>query len=54
MTQFRFLGGLQLNWVFAKRLPYTEFVFDPFSSTFVKQEADTGSTDTQFYIAFDF
>ena len=52
--QFRFLGGLQLNWVFAKRLPYTEFVFDPFSSTFVKQEADTGSTDTQFYIAFDF
>ena len=52
--QFRFLGGLQFNWVFAKRLPYTEFVFDPTTMTVVPQKADTGGTDTQFYIAFDF
>ena len=52
--QFRFLGGLQFNWVFAKRLPYTEFVFDPTTMSVVPQKANTSGTDTQFYIAFDF
>nr|NIM60852.1 hypothetical protein [Acidobacteriota bacterium]NIQ83507.1 hypothetical protein [Acidobacteriota bacterium] len=52
--QFLFLGGLQFNWVWAKRLDYTEYVFDPMTSTVVAREAPNSGTTTQFYIAFDF
>lgn len=53
--QFRFLGGLQFNWVWAKRLAYTEYVFDFGSGTFGPAvEAQRGGTESQFYITFDF
>ena len=53
--QFFFLGGLQFNWVWAKRLPYTRYVDDPTTFLFdpVPVKADTGSLQTEFYIAFD-
>ena len=49
---FLFLGGLQFNWIWAKRLPYTEYDLTTFPV--VKVKADTGGTRTEFYIAFDF
>jgi len=58
--QFMFLGGLQFNWTFAKRLEFTEYVCDvpvflgPCSGTVVPVEGDNSGTQTQFYIAFDF
>jgi outer membrane protein assembly factor BamA len=52
--QFLFLGGLQFNWVWAKRLPFTDFEFDALSSTVVPIEGDNSGTQTQFYITFDF
>jgi len=52
--QFVFLGGLQLNWVWAKRLPFTDYAFDPISSTVVPIEGNDRGTHTQFYISFDF
>ncbi|HZN53762.1 MAG TPA: hypothetical protein VFB67_00440 [Candidatus Polarisedimenticolaceae bacterium] len=55
--QFFFLGGLQLNWSWAKRLSYTHFVFndDPSTPQFdlVPVKADVGGVRTEFYITFD-
>ena len=50
---FIFFGGLQFNWSFARRLPYTQFVPDPSGQFLVPIEADTGDTISEFYIAFD-
>ncbi len=50
--QFLFLGGLQFNWVWAKRFDYMEF--RPLQGTdgeFVK--VDGGSTRQEFYIVYD-
>ena len=54
-----FFGGLQLNWAWAKRVPYTRFVplgLDPVTGEVVYQteKADVGGTRTEFYIVFDF
>jgi hypothetical protein len=48
--QLFFLGGLQFNWVWAKRLDYLQY--EPVLQDFVK--ADGGGTRMDFYIAFDF
>ena len=53
--QFRFLGGLQFNWVWSKRFDYLQYdavVTSPTFGTFVK--VDGGSTRQDFYIIFDF
>jgi Tol biopolymer transport system component len=53
--QFRFIGGLQFNWVWSHRLPYTRYVPDPAGSgQLVPVKADTGGTRTDFYVVFDF
>lgn len=52
--QFFFLGGLQLNWAWAKRFPYTRYVPDPANpGTLMPVEADTGGFKSVFYITFD-
>jgi hypothetical protein len=59
--QFFFLGGLQFNWVWSKRLPYTQYVYavDPFTGIVdlsqppVPVEADYHGTRYDFYIQFD-
>jgi Tol biopolymer transport system component len=55
--QFFFIGGLQFNWIWAKRLDYTQFTyFDAdgnFMPTPIPVKADTGGTISEFYIAFD-
>ncbi len=52
--QFRFLGGLQLNWAWAEVLDYTQYVFDFDTQQLVATEADTSGRRMDFYIAFDF
>lgn len=52
--QFQFIGGLQFNWVWSHRLPYTRYVFDAQSQQLVPIKAATGGTRTDFYIVFDF
>jgi hypothetical protein len=49
--QFFFIGGLQFNWVWSKRLDYTQF--DCSGSPCVKAEANSGDTRSDFYIYFD-
>lgn len=52
---FRFLGGLQLNFIWAKRMPYTAYPFDFNTFTYgAPIEVDTSSTEGQFYITYDF
>jgi Tol biopolymer transport system component len=54
--QFFFLGGLQLNWVWAKRLPYTTFVGDdPLTPLYdpVPVNAPISGFQSTFYIAYD-
>ncbi len=56
--QFLFLGGLQFNWSWSNRLPYTQYVpvFDPLTfrvTDLVPTEIDGGGTRTDFYIIFD-
>lgn len=54
--QMFFLGGLQFNWVWAKRLPYTRYVnVSPIPGVVNLQpvEADTSTVYSQFFIAFD-
>jgi len=59
--QFFFIGGLQFNWTWAKRMDYTQYVYatDPvtglpdLSQLPVPEKADTGGTVSNFYIAFD-
>jgi len=53
--QFFFLGGLQFNWAWAKRLPYTRYVddlSDPLGH-FVPVKADVSSVRSEFYITWD-
>ncbi|NIM01783.1 MAG: hypothetical protein GTN89_13355 [Acidobacteria bacterium] len=52
--QFLFLGGLQFNWVWAQRLDFTDYAFDPTTMTVVPVKGNSSGTRTQFYIAFDF
>ncbi|HXV76302.1 MAG TPA: BamA/TamA family outer membrane protein [Candidatus Polarisedimenticolaceae bacterium] len=59
--QFLFLGGLQFNWTWAKRLPHTQYLYavDPFTGALdlsqppVPVEEDNDTVQTEFYIAFD-
>lgn len=54
--QFVFIGGLQLNWAWSHRMPYTRYVDvnpDPFDITLQKIEGDSGKR-MDFYIVFDF
>lgn len=51
--QFLFIGGLQFNWIWARQLPYTQFLPST-TGELVPQKADTSGTRTEFYIAFDF
>jgi len=51
--QFRFFGGLQLNWIWARRLDFAQFVPAVGApGQFVK--VDGGGTRQEFYIVFDF
>ena len=53
--QFLFVGGLQFNWSWAQRMPYTRYVPDPNNlGVLIPQAGDTGGTRTDFYIIFDF
>ncbi len=45
--QFLFIGGLQFNWVWAKRFPYTQIVAG------VPVDADVSGFRSQFYITYD-
>ena len=54
--QFFFVGGLQLNWSWSKRLPYTRYVDDPTTplvTDLIPVEANTDSVRSEFYITFD-
>jgi outer membrane protein assembly factor BamA len=54
--QFFFLGGLQFNWAWAKRLPYTRFVDNPATPlTYdpIPIDAPLPGWENEFYIAFD-
>jgi peptidase MA superfamily protein/WD40 repeat protein len=54
--QFFFLGGLQFNWAWAKRFPYTGFRDDPstpFDLDFIPVKVDVGGFRNEFYIIFD-
>jgi hypothetical protein len=55
---FFFLGGLQFNWAWSKRLPYTQYqpVLDQsgfFIIDLVPEEVDDDETRVDFYIVFD-
>jgi outer membrane protein assembly factor BamA len=51
--QFRFFGALQLNWVWARRMDFAQFVPSLIGpGEFVK--VDGGSTRQEFYIVYDF
>ncbi len=54
-----FILGLQLNWVWSRRLPYTQYQlqFDPvngFATGILPVKADTGGSRMDFYIVYDF
>jgi Tol biopolymer transport system component len=54
--QFYFIGGVQFNWAWAKRLPYTQYIDDPttpFVYDLIPVKADVGKVRTEFYITFD-
>ncbi len=54
--QFLFIGGLQFNWAWAWRVPYTQYlpVFsDPVTYSYVKTKSDVHGAQTSFYIVFD-
>ena len=54
--QFFFLGGLQFNWAWAKRLPYTRYVDDPSTPLIydpLPVKASLPPWENEFYIAFD-
>ena len=50
--QFIFIGGLQFNWVWANRLPYTQVLYEPDGSPYKVESPDVG-TVTEFYIMWD-
>jgi hypothetical protein len=53
--QFRFIGGLQFNWVWSHRLDYTQLTYpDGPDQPAVKVDGDTAGTRSDFYIQFDF
>jgi outer membrane protein assembly factor BamA len=55
-VQFFFLGGLQFNWTWSHRLPYTRFVDqnpNPFVVDLVKEKGDSAGWRSDFYIVFD-
>lgn len=55
--QFLFVGGLQFNWSWGKRLSYTRFVDvnpDPFVIELEKRKGETGGRRMDFYISYDF
>jgi hypothetical protein len=53
--QFFFLGGLQFNWAWSKRMSYTRYVIDDSSPVFALKpiDADVGGVRSEFYITFD-
>jgi Tol biopolymer transport system component len=54
--QFFFLGGIQFNWSWSKRLPYTTFIDDkttPLVFDLVPVAADVSGVRSEFYITFD-
>jgi hypothetical protein len=51
--QFRFIGGLQFNWTWARRFDYTRFVFDS-NLALVPVKAHNPGSRMEFYIAFDY
>ena len=51
--QFRFIGGLQFNWVWSQRVNYTQYVYTSFNEPPIPMEIDSGGTRNDFYIAFD-
>lgn len=54
--QFIFLGGLQFNWVWAYRAPYTQFLIDlddP-SGGLIEEEVSGRGVRSEFYITYDF
>lgn len=54
--QFLFLGGLQFNWSWSKRFPFTQYVDDPSTPgvfDLIPINADVGDVRSDFYITFD-
>jgi WD40 repeat protein len=54
--QFFFFGGLQFNFAWAKRLPYTRYIDDPSTPLvydLIPVKADVGGVRSEFYITFD-
>ncbi len=54
--QMYLIGGLQFNWCWAKRLPYTRYVNGspiPGVIEFVPVDADTSNVVSEFFIAYD-
>jgi len=54
--QMFFIGGLQFNWAWAKRLPYTRYVdVSPIPGVVDLQPvaADVGNVYSEFFIAYD-
>jgi hypothetical protein len=54
--QFFFVGGLQFNWAWSKRLSYTRYVDDPSTPLIfdlIPVEGNSGGTQSEFYITFD-
>ena len=54
--QMYLIGGLQFNWCWAKRLPYTHYVDDPLTRDvfdLVPVEADVSKVYSEFFIAYD-
>jgi hypothetical protein len=53
--QFFFIGGLQFNWAWAKRFPYTRYVDDPLlpGINLIPVSANIGGLTSEFYIAYD-
>jgi hypothetical protein len=57
--KFFFIGGLQFNWVWAKRIPYTQYVYpiggNGFPDTSVTPTPEAANTDdliSEFFISF--
>jgi len=57
--KFFFIGGLQFNWIWAKRIPYTQYVYTIGSNGFpdtsvppVPTEANTDDLVSEFFIGF--
>lgn len=54
--QFFFIGGLQFNWAWAKRMAYTRYIDDPSTPLvfdLIPVKADVGGVRNEFYITYD-